>query len=832
MAENISLTIDHHVISVPKGTLIVDAAKKAGIDIPVFCYHPKMEPVGMCRMCLVEIGRPLIDRETGKPVQRADGSLDIRFGPKLETACTTLVSEGMVIHTTTDQVQQARNHMLEFILTSHPLDCPVCDKGGECPLQNLTLAYGSGTSRFDFNEKSHAQKHVPLGDLIYLDRERCIQCGRCVRFQHDVVNDPVLAFHQRGRKLEIITSSEPGFDSIFSGNTTDICPVGALTTADFRFGARPWEMNGSASICEHCPVGCNTVNNVRRDAKQGGRAVIKRIMPRQNEAVNEIWMCDKGRFGYHYTEQPERITTPLIRKNGSLQPASWDEALDLAGKKLAEYREDLITLVSGRLSNEDLYNLRQFSSGWQGVLYNTLGGGDLVNQVGLGKGSNLKDVGPETVIVIAASDLHQEAPIWWLRVKQAADRGAKVIVWNPRSTRAEEFAALTIRYTYGREAESVRGFVKGESEFVTPEMSQAIKIMEAAGNVIVYLGGEGMGISQSNVVAHYFAEYLLRTHHAGMPNNGLVLVWPHANTQGAWDMGFKPVENLNTALMAGKAVYIAGADPAGDHPHLAETLRQKAFLVVQELFLTDTARMADVVFPVQAKAEREGTYTNGERRVQRFYPAVDAPAGPRPDFMITAQIGQHMGLELEAAAASLVMKQIAVHIDRYQDISYPALANSTEQWPIIGRSDLYFGGTMYENKQGLGIQLDTAADRKEALNIVLPNNPLQVSVPAGSILAYPITRLYDHGPMLKDSTLLKSRLEAHAVWMNERTAKRYGLIAEGLAAITIFDQVFQAKVCLDADLPADCAVIPRSMGIPIFGPAAVMIQMLETETLS
>ena len=832
MADLVTLTIDHHVISVPKGTLIVDAAKKAGIDIPVFCYHPKMEPVGMCRMCLVEIGRPMIDRETGKPVQKADGTLDIRFGPKLETACTTPVVDGMVVKTTTDQVQQARNHMLEFILTSHPLDCPVCDKGGECPLQNLTLAYGPGSSRFDYNEKNHAQKHVSLGDLIFLDRERCIQCGRCVRFQHEVVSDPVIAFHQRGRKLEIITSSEPGFDSIFSGNTTDICPVGALTTADFRFGARPWEMNNSASICEHCPVGCNTVNNVRREAKQDGRAVIKRIMPRQNEAVNEIWMCDKGRFVYHYTEQPERLTTPMIRKNGSLQPASWEEALDLAGKKLAEYREDLITLVSGRLSNEDLYNFRQFSAGWQGILYNTLGGGDLVNQVGLGQGSNLKDVGAETVILIAASDLHQEAPIWWLRVKQAADRGAKVIVWNPRYTRAEEFAAMTMRYAYGREAESIRGFMKGESEFFTAEMSQAMKIMDGAENVIVYLGGEGMGISQSSVVAHYIAEYLLRTHHIGRPNNGLVLVWPHANTQGAWDMGFKPVENLSAALMEAKAVYIAGADPAGDHPQLAETLKQKAFLVVQELFLTETARMADVVFPVQAKAEREGTYTNGERRVQRFYPAVDAPADLRPDFMVAAQVGQRMGLVLEGAAAALVMKQIATHIDRYQDISYPALANSTEQWPIIGRSDLYFGGTMYENKQGLGIQLETAADRKDALNVVLPNNPLQISVPAGAILAYPITRLYDHGLMLKDSRLLKSRLEVHAVWMNERTAKRLGLVEDGLAAITIYDQVVQAKVHLDANLPADCAVIPRSMGIPIFGPAAVMIQMLETETLS
>ena len=184
--------------------------------------------------------------------------------------------------------------------------------------------------------------------------------------QSEVAGDPVIAFHNRGRKLEIVTASDPGFDSIFSGNTTDICPVGALTTADFRFGARPWEMNLSASICEHCPVGCNTVNNVRREAKSGGRNVIKRVMPRQNEYVNEIWMCDKGRFGYHYAEQPARLTTPLVRKNGKLEEATWDEALAVAGKQFADHKDRLVSLVSGRLSNEDLFNIRQFNNGCAG----------------------------------------------------------------------------------------------------------------------------------------------------------------------------------------------------------------------------------------------------------------------------------------------------------------------------------------------------------------------------------------------------------------------------------------------------------------------------------
>ncbi len=217
MAKMINLMIDDQPVSVPAGTLVVDAAKMIGNDIPVFCYHPKMEPVGMCRMCLVEIGRPVVDRATGQAQKNEDGTPKIQFGPKLDTACTTPVSEGMVVRTNTEKVIDARRDILEFLLTSHPLDCPICDKGGECPLQNLTMAHGPGKSRFLLDDKIHLAKHYPLGELIFLDRERCIQCARCVRFQSDIAGDPVIGFSQRGRSLEIVTFSEPGFELVFLG---------------------------------------------------------------------------------------------------------------------------------------------------------------------------------------------------------------------------------------------------------------------------------------------------------------------------------------------------------------------------------------------------------------------------------------------------------------------------------------------------------------------------------------------------------------------------------------------------------------------------------------
>ncbi len=336
MADLVKLTIDSVDVSVPKGTLIVDAAKRIRNDIPVFCYHPKLKPVGMCRMCLVEVGRPQRDRATGQILLDDQNRPKIGFGPKLETACTTPVEEGMVVIGANQKVTEARDDIIEFLLTSHPLDCPICDKGGECPLQNLTLRHGPGVSRFLFSEKQKLDKHVPLGQpddaLIFLDRERCIQCARCTRFQDEVADDHVLGFYERGRKLEIVSFSDPGFDSKWSGNTTDICPVGALTTADFRFGARPWELSAAASVCPHCPVGCNLTFNTRREAASGGQHVIKRVMPRQNEAVNEIWICDKGRFGHHFVASPDRLRTPLVRKEGALKEATWDEALALVSE--------------------------------------------------------------------------------------------------------------------------------------------------------------------------------------------------------------------------------------------------------------------------------------------------------------------------------------------------------------------------------------------------------------------------------------------------------------------------------------------------------------------
>ena len=350
--ESVTLTIDGRQVTVPKGTLIVEAAKQIDIEIPVFCYHPKIESVGMCRMCLVTVGTPLVDRASGQPQLDDEGKALIRWVPKPQTACTMPVSEGMVVITDSEEVAADRKAILEFLLTSHPLDCPICDKGGECPLQDLTYRHGPGVSRFDYDGKHQAAKRYPLGDLIMLDRERCILCARCTRFQSEIAYDPVLAIENRGRDAMIVSYSNPVFDSHYSGNTTDICPVGALTSRDFRFQARPWELTNVPSLCNHCGVGCNTVLGARRGE-------ITRVMPRQNEAVNELWICDKGRFGHHFAVQSDkRLVEPLVRKEGELRPASWEEALNLVADRFKAAGTGLLALAGGRLILRDAHTMR------------------------------------------------------------------------------------------------------------------------------------------------------------------------------------------------------------------------------------------------------------------------------------------------------------------------------------------------------------------------------------------------------------------------------------------------------------------------------------------
>ncbi len=841
MAETVTITIDGQEYQVPKGANLVDAAKMVGTDIPVFCYHPKMKPVGMCRMCLVELGSVSVNRETRQPDLDESGKPVIRWFPKLQTACTQTVSAGMAVRTATAKVSEARDDILEFILTSHPLDCPVCDKGGECPLQNLTMAYGPGMSEFVYDDKLHLSKHVPLSELIFLDRERCIQCARCTRFCDEVVGDAVLAFHERGRRLQIVSISDPPFDTKFSGNTTDICPVGALTTADFRFGARPWEMSEVPSICPHCPVGCNISASTRLDRDFGGRKMVKRIMPRQNEAVNEIWICDKGRFGHHHSRADNRVTSPMIKRDGEWVEIDWATAHKEVATRLAQFADQVGFLAGPSLSNEDLWELRKLARLTHpdcqlGVWPATMTGVEQVTQVGAGVGTQLKDMGAGSAILVIASDLEEEAPIWWLQVKQAADRGAKVVVANARPTKLDHYASAVVTYGYGEAIEILDNFaaiarrndktdsdligsrVEGYADFeaalkgkrVPKAQSAAADVLLSADDLLVFVGGEGVTLEQHAELMQAAANFVIITGHVARPNNGLVPVWSGANFQGALDMGYSA--EATAALFAKPpAMWVIGeADPASEDEQATRVLADAQFVVLAAQFMTPTAELADVILPVQSFAEREGTYTNGLRRVQRFYMAQTPLDNTLPGWKAFAHIGAGMrGGTKPRVSPSLVMREITQHVLRYTEMGYPNLAEVEPQFPEVGREDLYYGGTAYSNRGGTGIQWQTNAE-KEKYGLTVRPVQSKIAKPSG-LVAVPIRVLYDRDMLFEPSAVMHQRVPEPYAELNSADAEAHGIAHGDRVAIMAGPTRVEVVARVNGAAPEGTVLLPLQL---------------------
>jgi NADH-quinone oxidoreductase subunit G len=858
----VTLTIDGRQVTVPKGTLIVEAAKQLGVEIPVFCYHPKLESVGMCRMCLVTVGTPVVDRATRQPQLDAEGKPVIRWFPKPQTACTVPVSEGMVVVTDSEAVAADRKAILEFLLTSHPLDCPICDKGGECPLQDLTYKHGPGVSRFDYDSKHHAAKRYPLGDLIVLDQERCVLCARCTRFQAEIAHDPVLAIENRGRDAKIVSYSDPVFDSHYSGNTTDICPVGALTSRDFRFRARPWELTNVPSLCNHCGVGCNTVLSTRRGE-------ILRIMPRQNETVNEIWICDKGRFGHHFNGSPYRLTAPLIRRDGKLVETSWNEALQHVAERLAAIKEahgpDAIGgIASARLPNEDLYLFQKLLRQVIGThnvdhrvgLSATIED-DTVYMVGVGTGTDLGRVGRDTAILVVGSDLDEEAPILYLRVAGAARHGATLINAGGRLTKLDKRSTHVLRYRYGTATHLLLGMLhvilNGKSsqgrgltgnEIVpdrvsgleelrlkvsdwTPEwvaeitgipadeIRAAARAFGEAKNGIILYGPEA---GNGPALRHAVTNLASATGFVGRPNNGVIAVLPHANSRGAIDLGivpdrlpgYVPVErpglSAKEMLDGGvRALLIAAADPLLG----ASRFDGLEFLVVQELFLTETAQQADVVLPAAAIAERDGTFTNLERWVQRFDPGLPVSGLARPDWIIVRELASLLGAEWFYATIGGVLAEMAQTIPLYAGMSYERLSQPV---PLSRRMSHYiYSGMSFQAQAREGIQWPTQAeDESVILPLIWVDPPDPPAGDDGVTLVTPRV-LYDGATLLGQAEILGTRLVQPHVALSRADAQALGVSNGDRLQVAADGRQVALPVQVDGVVPQGVIAIPRNL---------------------
>ncbi len=797
----VTIFIDGKEYQVAAGANLVDVAKWIGNDIPVFCYHPKMEPVGMCRMCLVEMGSAFDPKEK-KVVRDEQGNPVIKWQPKLNTACTQKVADGMAIRTTTQVVDEARQNVVEFILTSHPLDCPICDKGGECPLQNLTMEHGPGTTRMDFSDKQHLDKHVPLGDLIFLDEERCIQCARCVRYQDEVVGDDVLAFHERGRTLQIITKSDPGFDSYFSGNTTDICPVGALTTADFRFGARPWELTEVPSICPHDAAGSNISLSTRLDRDFGGRAMIKRIMPRQNEYVNEIWISDKTRFGHHFTRDTEtRLLQPVVKGAAS----DWNSALPLVAEKLKAAGGDVAAIAGSSMSNEDLWTLRQLVTGLGGKKLGawppTHAGAEAVAAAGIGVGSNLSKLGKGDAVLVIASDLEEEVPIWQLRIKQAHDRGAYLVVMNARSTRLDDFASETIRYDYPQAA--------GAIDLLKSQYPEYFQKLTGAANLVVLVGAEGLTLDGSAALSQAAANLLIETGHVGKPNNGLLATLPGANGMGQHYLGFTPQATQDIIAHPPKALIVAQADLLLDDPTAAEWLNKVETVIYLSLFKDGIPAKAFAALPIQSFAERDGSFVNGERRVQRFYVGQGPLGDALPAWQLASRLGERAGLGKQKLSAASVMLEISKNVPAFAGCSYAEISKVERQFPDVGGVDLYYGGTAYQNKGGLGVQIPSAADKGEQVAL---NGGGKSSVSAdGKLLVVPTTRLYNRERTFRSSELVHPRVPDAFVEINSADAKGMGIANGDTVRVEFGNGAVTARAHVNGGAPRGSVVLPRHL---------------------
>src|SRR5947209_16610385 len=468
--KTIQLTIDGREVDAAEGAMLVDAAKFGDVEIPYFCYHHKLgQPVGACRMCLVEI----------------EGI------PKLQTSCSTPVKDGMVVHTQTDRVKQGQNAVVEFLLVNHPLDCPVCDKGGECPLQDITFGWGLGRSRF-IEPKRHFVKPISLSPVIAIDRERCILCYRCVRFSQEVAEDYQLIFAERGAHTFVSTHDGHPYVAPFSGNIVELCPVGALTSKTYRFRARPWDIEGAAGICTLCPSQCNVEFTVR-DEK------VLRVLSRDPEhaGVDDGWLCDKGRYAFQAIHVDERITAPLVRDGGELRAVSWERALEQAAG-LGKHRGRVGALVGGQATNEEGFLLQR-------LLREGLGSGDVDSRADGAPGlevtralaaPSLQAKVPDlefahTVLVLGCEPL-DEAPILDLRIRKGVRRrGVRLAVATARPSALDVNAQTVVRYAPGEDAAFLAQLAAEHRGEVRSELAQ---LLRGGGEDIVIVWGErGVG---------------------------------------------------------------------------------------------------------------------------------------------------------------------------------------------------------------------------------------------------------------------------------------------------------------------------------------------------
>ncbi len=668
----VTIVIDGREVSATEGEMLHDAATRGDVEIPVFCYEPKLgDPVGACRMCLVEI----------------EGI------PKLQTSCSTPVRDGMVVHTRTDQVKEAQNAVVEFLLVNHPLDCPVCDKGGECPLQDISMGWGHGKSRFT-DPKRHFQKPLPLSPLVAIDRERCILCYRCVRFSQEVSEDAQLQLLERGDRTFVGTFDDRPYVAPFHGNITDICPVGALTNYTYRFRARPWDIEEAGSVCTLCPSQCNVSFTVRDEA-------VRRVLARDNTDVDDGWLCDRGRYGFAMFTAEERVRAPRLRAGGAV---GWDEAVGKAADGLRAGGRASAAIV-GDASNEEGYLV-------QLILREALGSANVDSRLSRGGGretllrlfqpglaASVRDIDAADAILLVGSDPMHGSPILDLRVRKAMRRnGARLALASDRPTALDGGA------------EAIRRYAPGGATLFLSELAAALRLGSVGGETgpvaealrgaerVVVLWGERIG-REGEGALRALLDVAAALDISGNEGSGLLEIPELTNARGLREAGCLPdagpgfaetgagkgTEEIRAALESGevKSVLLFGVDPLRDFPDTEAWQRALAAadqVVCFSMFETATTAMADVVLPLETHAEKDGTVTHPDGRLQRVRPSASSPGDIRPNWGVLAELSLALGHDTGVASQPGALEALTQAVPFYSGIDDAAIGGRGVRW--------------------------------------------------------------------------------------------------------------------------------------------------------
>ena len=748
MTEKITFTVDGKELEGKQGQLLIEACEDSGVHIPRFCWHKRLDPVGMCRMCLVEIETPR--------------------GKALVPSCTTEVTEELVVETESETVKKAQEGVLEFLLINHPLDCPICDKAGECPLQDQTMAYGPGESRF-IEEKRHFEKPIPVSDIVLLDRERCILCARCTRFSDEISGDPLIEFIQRGNKTQVNTFPDEPFKSYFSGNTVQICPVGALTATSYRFKARPWDLKKVSSTCNCCSLGCSVELNVSQNK-------MLRILGEDNEFTNQGWLSDKGRYNFEYLHSENRLTSIKSKEDNIFKDISFVEATEKLKSKIEELKNpDIKFIVGPNSTNEEYFVINKFANLMNRNEFlskdksNVYFSDDHVFNGYFGEGyenAAFEDLDNSDAIVVWSEDIKDNIPVLFLRLKKAVKNGVKLVVLGHTNTSLKSLADLYL----GEEV------ISNNFELKTNlgNIKEFQNIIE--NKKVTAIIGKSTPIQQKKSL-DMLVDHLQKHSQAKFLN-----CFTKANTFGALQQ-IDQIKGLNEFCNEylesnSNIVFTIGANPVNGSyfsSNIQDILKKADYVVSLDIFINETTELADLILPTTSYGEKEGTMTNMEMRVLKQNKILPDPGSVLSEWEYLIMVAKSLGKEINFDNAYEINKALCAELGNENLVpSFDNLNKPSNLFGIISNKEIDINITDLEQKD---------------LSMLM------------------VKRLYGDSSTQINSPSISMLGSERFIELNSNTLEKYGVKSK-FANLTQNQNSIFVNIKLNNHLPDDIVVVP------------------------